>query len=512
MDNEDEPKCTRAEERYRNLNAAGNISRHHQHGIDDSSDVFEDDSILSRLLLNFSVGPQLSPQGDTTDPPSDLLSNVPVILPPYAHTTRLSSIPPCAVSKRSSNAFEATSPSLRRGELFEVDLNHGTVGRVGHAMISVKDDLYCVCGFQLQQHLSNSIIMKFNWKQRQWDPVVLKEGANKLKRTGASVVCYMNRYLICFGGFMLHWGAAHTNDLLIVDLEELRVHQIKSFQQPLPHPRDKHTAVIHNDHMYVFGGWGSQIQDDPSFACAGPEKEDDLRVRCGWTNTLFSLDLSPIKEWDGVTPLHLKWQKEDPSGMVPLPRAAHSAVVYKDSMVVFGGRTKPCRTNEFRCLDLTAMHWEAPWQMQGDHLPARSWHCATFVPPQYMFIQGGLDENRIVLCDTYIVDLETRYITQLPNHGFNTWHACAFVDPYVYYFGGSEESSPHDQIHHKLFRCNVFNPSLQDLCIGFLLNLEDEDFEDLKPYIPENLLITIQHRRATSIGPQSLEPANTEGT
>jgi len=75
-----------------------------------------------------------------------------------------------------------------------------------------------------------------------------------------------------------------------------------------PPPRKEHTAVVYDDHMYVFGGEGkSKVLND-----------------------LYSLNLKEGEqhEWKLIV-------AED--GPIPSARAAHSAVVIGNSMLIFGG-------------------------------------------------------------------------------------------------------------------------------------------------------------------------------
>eukprot|EP00043_Microstomoeca_roanoka_P009556 m.91175 g.91175 ORF g.91175 m.91175 type:complete len:503 (-) comp14620_c0_seq1:1014-2522(-) len=405
----------------------------------------------------------------------------------------------------------------RAGQLMKVNVGDedAFLPRVGHTLVAVNNTIYCVSGFLRSRALSRQLLASFSWERCTWEDFVLEVPPNDLNRTGASTVSYLDRYLIVFGGFVPLWGQSHTNDVVIVDLVRKRLlyNSERGARRGLeipgcrPHRRDKHTAVVFGDRMYVFGGWGSDIPEEQGYVRAGGEEAFN---NCGWTNTLYSLDLEPLLTWDQESTLTLTWRKETATGDWPAPRAAHSMVLHNHSLIVFGGRTRPCRTNEFHELDLLNMHWRKAWRATGAYISPRSWQSAVLVEPHHMYIQGGLDENRTVLRDAYLVDLESHEAQRLPDQGLNVWHSSVYVAPFVYSFGGSQEPSPNTQMHDTLFCCRPRGASLFDRCVDVLAALSQKKFEVLKDDIPEYFQDVISARRATYLPPSCLTPAEPE--
>ncbi|EGD72535.1 hypothetical protein PTSG_00558 [Salpingoeca rosetta] len=418
------------------------------------------------------------------------------------------------VQQQPQQVLRSASVALTRaGEPMRVNAVVPPKGRVGHALVLVAGRLLSVGGSFRSLGGANQEFLGFDWAKSAWYRLPLRGPTARLQRTGASVTVYMDRYLVIFGGFVSFWGSSHTRDVLIVDVHRQVLHDERStitIQGPLPHPRDKHTAVCYQGRMYVFGGWGSDVPEAEGFVRAGVE--EDAPMSCGWTNTMHSLDLTPLDAWDGESNITLTWREEAPTGTPPAPRAAHSTALYGDTMVVFGGRTQPSRTNDVHSLHLPTMHWSGPWELTGPTIPVRSWQCATFVPPHHMFLQGGLNKDRQVLADTYVIDLRNRHVERLPDHGHNLWHASVYVEPYVYYFGGSQTALPQHGMHNTLYRCCPLQPTLTDRCLEAIATMDEEDFARIEPDIPELFVDQVHLRRTTHVAAERCQVADVAGS
>jgi len=87
----------------------------------------------------------------------------------------------------------------------------------------------------------------------------------------------------------------------------------------LPPPRARHTAIAHQDTMTIFGGEGGAANASQSFADLWQFRDSGI-----------SLSWSPLCAGPVGAPT--------PCGEGPLPRSAHSAVVFPDGFsVIFGG-------------------------------------------------------------------------------------------------------------------------------------------------------------------------------
>eukprot|EP00298_Acanthocystis_sp_HF-20_P007113 c16789_g1_i1.p1 GENE.c16789_g1_i1~~c16789_g1_i1.p1 ORF type:complete len:460 (+),score=223.74 c16789_g1_i1:196-1380(+) len=146
-----------------------------------------------------------------------------------------------------------------------------------------------------------------------------------------------------------------------------------------------HTACVVNDrYIYVFGGGDGRT---PS-------------------NSLLIFDTK-----------YLRWSTPEVGGKPPSPRAKHSAVVYQSVsrqwMVVFGGvatfKDKYTYTNDIYVLEFVSngtLRWMAPkiFTPETDPPKPRMGHSA-WVYENYMVIFGGLGSKHEVLDDVIVVDL-----------------------------------------------------------------------------------------------------------
>ena len=95
-----------------------------------------------------------------------------------------------------------------------------------------------------------------------------------------------------------------------------------------PAPRDKHTSVIWGKKIVIFGGFGpaTGVEEDSA-------DEDDQSINFTWFNDVFVFD-PESNSWDAPNVSLIGG---------PVPRAAHSATIYKDSMIIFGGKDSKAR-------------------------------------------------------------------------------------------------------------------------------------------------------------------------
>ena len=100
-----------------------------------------------------------------------------------------------------------------------------------------------------------------------------------------------------------------------------------------PSARRGHTAVVYENSMFLFGifwiHWiflislGGQGIDGVAY-------NDIYEFSFGITHIQYNIINDSIKD-------RMKWKKLNPVGSVPPPRHSHSAIVFKDSIYIFGG-------------------------------------------------------------------------------------------------------------------------------------------------------------------------------
>jgi N-acetylneuraminic acid mutarotase len=113
------------------------------------------------------------------------------------------------------------------------------------------------------------------------------------------------------------------------------------------------------------------------------------------------------------TPATLRWEKLYPAGVEADPRFGHSASVYQDYIVVFGGGTNFNTVHKLReCLNgIKTFHPEAnEWhyvKTSGTYIPTRKYHSASVVG-RHLFIYGGLNQKNNLLGDCALLNLEKK--------------------------------------------------------------------------------------------------------
>ena len=205
-----------------------------------------------------------------------------------------------------------------------------------------------------------------------WYPVSVNGTVKPCKRSLHSASVYDDSVLV-FGGYD---GLNRVNDLYKFDL------QTKTWTKESPggasrgvppSPRDRHTAVVHGKCFYVFGGY-----------------DGSSRV-----NDFFKYDLER-KTWSEVLAVH---------GTPPTPRHSHAAVVYGDSMFVFGGYDGSYR-KDFHEFNFKTSTWTQVPKM--GRVPHARYRTACVVHGDCMVLFGGHDVSSLFPTKS-VFDVYTAY-------------------------------------------------------------------------------------------------------
>ena len=94
-----------------------------------------------------------------------------------------------------------------------------------------------------------------------------------------------------------------------------------------PSPRDKHSAVVWQNKIIIFGGFGPATEADND-----SDDEGDA-IKFTWFNDTFIFD-TITNSWDAPNIT---------TNDGPVSRAAHSATIYNNKMIVFGGKDSKAR-------------------------------------------------------------------------------------------------------------------------------------------------------------------------
>jgi hypothetical protein len=141
------------------------------------------------------------------------------------------------------------------------------------------------------------------------------------------------------------------------------------------------------------------------------------------------------------------------AGVAPTGRRYHSAVVYDDSMCVFGGDSGGVLNQETHQLDLETLTWSGALTTTGVKPSARVYH-ATAINGNNMYVFGG-HNGSIKLQDTHYLDLDTlTWSGALTTSGTKPtardFHSAVIYGDYLYIFGGDDVAAGYLQDTHRL--------------------------------------------------------------
>jgi len=195
-----------------------------------------------------------------------------------------------------------------------------------------------------------------------------------------------------------------------------------------PQARRYHSAVVHNDEMYVFGG------------CTGDQKPN---------NDCYKLNIRD-----------LKWIPVEVTGDVPCPRHGHVAVLHQNKMYVHGGNiAKYTSLGDFFVFDLDSNIWS---QLEIPNGPPPRYGHSGFVFNDKLFIFGGAKTNKIYYNDLWTYDFESKTWTlinldpeslPLPRAG----HASFVINKQFFIYGGYGEDGGYTH-WQDMFSISLDNP------------------------------------------------------
>lgn len=196
-----------------------------------------------------------------------------------------------------------------------------------------------------------------------------------------------------FGGFgadntsVVRMADGRLRSLVILSLVtgEWRVVQCEG--SDFPPSREHHVSVLAGQTLWVFGG-----RTSPSIAF----------------NDLWSFCLATRK-----------WTEHKVPESGPIACYRHSAVLYDDKMVMFGGRTQHGFVNHLWVLDLKSGNWHKPACTNTAPSPRASHSAAVYNDLMYIF--GGLQSGELadycVDTEVYALDLKTWSWSHVPTTG-----------------------------------------------------------------------------------------------
>ncbi|KAL9999558.1 putative kelch-type beta propeller [Helianthus debilis subsp. tardiflorus] len=214
------------------------------------------------------------------------------------------------------------------GDLYRYDVNKGDwklvsspnspPPRSAHQAVAWKNYLYIFGGEFTSPNQERFHHYKDFWmldlKTNQWEQLNYKGCPSP--RSGHRMVLYKHK-LVVFGGFYdTLREVRYFNDLYVFDLDTFKWQEIKLTPGCLwPSARSGFQLFVHQDDIYLYGGYSKEISSDKNSSEKGIVHSD-----------MWVLD---PKTW--------VWNKVKKGGMPPGPRAGFSMCVHKNRAVLYGG-------------------------------------------------------------------------------------------------------------------------------------------------------------------------------
>ncbi|CAN0009206.1 unnamed protein product, partial [Phaeothamnion confervicola] len=222
------------------------------------------------------------------------------------------------------------------------------------------------------------------------------------------VAAVLNDSIYVFGGYD---GSNRVNDFYEFSIPTRVWTLVPAAGRP-PSPRDRHTGVVHGNSFYVFAGFD------------GTQRVNDF----------FEFSFA-TKQWAPV---------QASAGVAPSPRHSHAAVVYGNSMFVFGGYDGSYRS-DFHEFDLESRVWTAVGA--AGRVPRARYRATCVVHGTCLYLFGGHDGTRH-LNDVHVFDFEPRVWVTLNTEGPppipRDSHVAVIHGKSMYVFGGSTGSAMND--------------------------------------------------------------------
>lgn len=214
---------------------------------------------------------------------------------------------------------------------------------------------------------------------------------------------------------------ARKNDFYCYNIDSNKWWEIKTNDMP-PTPRDRHIAVVYNRSIFIFGGYDG----------------------FNWVNDFFEYNID-YNSWQEVLTSH---EFETP----PTAWHSHSAVVYEDSMYIFGGYDGHYK-NDFHRFNFTSNSWIQIKDSVGKP-PSPRYRTSCTVINESMYLFGGHDGSK-QLNDFYSYNFKTNEWIQIHferagDPSPRDSHILLSFENSVLLFGGSSGNAKSDFFEYRL--------------------------------------------------------------
>lgn len=171
-----------------------------------------------------------------------------------------------------------------------------------------------------------------------------------------------------------------------------------------PKSRFKETLVCFKDYLiYMFGGYVSRV---------------------GYSNDLFEYNIEK-KTWKCV----------EQKGIIPERRYCHSAVVYNDSMYIFGGYNGITKFSDLHKFHFSTCTWQQIITQTENNKPFARFNHTANVYAQKMIIFGGSSSDSCIYEYNFRLN-NWKKIKMESKHIRRSNHAAVIYDGYLFVIGG----------------------------------------------------------------------------
>lgn len=337
---------------------------------------------------------------------------------------------------------------------------HGDVysPRTGHTVTSKDGRVYVFGGTDRRRRQQD--LYQLDLESSKWSQVETR-GTLPPRRSGALGVVHKSNMFI-FGGYDGRDGN-YFNDLYYFNFDAQRWNQMPSIVESRPEARTDHIMVLHLSSIYIFGGYN------------GSSRFNDL---CGY-------DINAQR-----------WSREQAQGAIPSRRFGHSGVVHTETnrLIVFGGWDGRDTLNDLHEYSFTSKVWRK-METRGNSPPHRYRHTAVIFGDT-MFVFGGVDKTHCRFNDLQRLDLVTNTWSEVCTTGSipssRTFHRAVVVESTMYLLGGYDGTDRLQDLY-SIDIGALSPPSLLDICADFVRTnldcvLETTTFKDFPREIVDQVI------------------------
>eukprot|EP01080_Neovahlkampfia_damariscottae_P005215 gene5215-8827_t len=241
--------------------------------------------------------------------------------------------------------------------------------RTGHTCVVYDDHFYIFGGKKGTKYVSDLNI--FDIKNQKWSKNVPNI---KLKARATHTACVIGGKMYVYGGVALGSSSfKYLSDLIIFDFKTQSWEDSSKITGVFPSGRAAHTAISHNDIMYLFGGRDEHIFYNDMYSLS--VSNSTWTKICSLNNppppraghTMNIIDGKTLLVWGGTDGQNFKqtillfqlqdttWREAYMSGSIPEGRFWHTAELVDDKIYIFGGANASSLFNDLYTLDVSPL-------------------------------------------------------------------------------------------------------------------------------------------------------------